>query len=65
VNGDVSYRGTRAVERELLEFLPRWLGVLHFHVALELLRGLDILLLGFFLLYVWVLEEELVIIVGR
>jgi hypothetical protein len=30
-----------------------------------LLRGLDILLLGFFLLYVWVLEEELVIIVGR
>jgi hypothetical protein len=30
-----------------------------------LLRGLDILLLGFFLLYVWVLEEEPVIIVGR
>jgi hypothetical protein len=61
-DGCVSRRRGGTIEHELLEFLPRWLGVLYVHLALELLQGLGAFLLRLFLLHIEIVEEELIIV---
>jgi hypothetical protein len=62
-SGCVVHWGSRTIECKFLKFLPRWwLGILHAHVALALLRRLDVLFLSLFFIRSLVIEEELIVV---
>jgi hypothetical protein len=61
-SGCVIHWGSRTIECKFLKFLPRWLGILNTHVALALLRGLDVLFLSLFFIRPLVIEEELIVV---